>query len=101
MSFVEIKTIYCFYFQNGLDFFNQKYFQTPRLTIRNNCACINRDYLPIYIISRNVFWSVNCIENCACADISNFKHKGVEIFLLNPRSECQNLVNEFQADLNI
>ena len=39
--------------------------------------------------------------SCACEDVSNFKHSDVKMLLLNPWSECKNLVKKLQAILNI
>ena len=35
------------------------------------------------------------IASCACTDISDFKHSGEKMFLMNISSEYQNLVKKF------
>ena len=41
------------------------------------------------------------LTSCACPDVSNFKHNGVKIILLNLWWEWQNLVRKYQANLKI
>ena len=35
------------------------------------------------------------IAMCACADILNFKYRGLKMFLLKLKSELQNLIKRF------
>lgn len=37
------------------------------------------------------------MASCICANISNFKHKGVKMFPLNLKLECRNLMKKLEG----